>query len=139
MHPILAQGCHRVSGFPTCDPRVATGQAEDYPPFTCQASKDDPVRADATANRLRLLDATVDLVLEVGGEPTRDAIADRAGVGIGTVYRHFPDRESLLHALVRHVLETLAEVRGEDFDALAKRTSDNAARLFGLPAADVLG
>ncbi|MCB0966806.1 MAG: TetR/AcrR family transcriptional regulator [Ilumatobacter sp.] len=105
MHPILAQGCHRVSGFPTCDPRVATGQAEDYPPFTCQASKDDPVRADATANRLRLLDATVDLVLEVGGEPSRDAIAARTGVGIGTVYRHFPDRQSLLHAVARHVLE----------------------------------
>jgi AcrR family transcriptional regulator len=63
------------------------------------------VRADASANRLRLLNATADLVLEVGGEPTRDALAARAGVGIGTVYRHFPDRQSLLHALARHVLE----------------------------------
>ena len=70
-----------------------------------ERSRVGSVRADASANRRRLLDATVDLVLEVGGEPTRDAIADRAGVGIGTVYRHFPDRESLLHALVRHVLE----------------------------------
>jgi AcrR family transcriptional regulator len=63
------------------------------------------MRADASANRARLLDATVGLVLEVGGEPTRDAIAARAGMGIGTVYRHFPDRQSLLHALARHVLE----------------------------------
>ena len=63
------------------------------------------MRADATANRRRLLDATAELVLEVGGEPTRDAIAARAGVGIGTVYRHFPDRQSLLHALARHVLD----------------------------------
>ena len=63
------------------------------------------MRADASANRGRLLDATVELVLEVGGEPTRDAIAARAGVGIATVYRHFPDRSSLLHAVARHVLE----------------------------------
>ena len=65
----------------------------------------EPMRADASSNRARLLDATVDLVLEVGGEPTRDAIAARAGVGIGTVYRHFPDRQSLLHAVARHVLD----------------------------------
>lgn len=63
------------------------------------------MRADARQNRERLLDVTVGLVLEVGGEPTRDAIAARAGVGIGTVYRHFPDRQALLHAVARHVLE----------------------------------
>jgi AcrR family transcriptional regulator len=63
------------------------------------------VRADAEKNRLRLLEATVELVLEVGGEPARDAIAERAGVGIGTLYRHFPDQQSLLHATARHVLE----------------------------------
>ncbi len=52
-----------------------------------------------------MLDVTVELVLEVGGEPTRESIAERAGVGIGTVYRHFPDRQSLLHAVARHALE----------------------------------
>jgi AcrR family transcriptional regulator len=56
-------------------------------------------------NRQRLSEVTVELVLEVGGEPARDAIAARAGVGIGTLYRHFPDQQSLLHAAVRHVLE----------------------------------
>jgi AcrR family transcriptional regulator len=63
------------------------------------------VRADAKQNRERILDVTVELILEVGGEPTRDAIAERAAVGIGTVYRHFPDRQSLLHAVARYVLE----------------------------------
>lgn len=63
------------------------------------------MRADARANRERLLDAAVGLILEVGGEPTRDAIAETAGVGIGSVYRHFPDRQALLHAVARHVLE----------------------------------
>jgi len=63
------------------------------------------VRADARKNRQRLIDVAVELVLEVGGEPARDAIAERAGVGIGTLYRHFPDRQSLLHAATRDVLE----------------------------------
>ena len=62
------------------------------------------MRADAQKNRQHLLDVTIELILEVGGEPSRDAIAGRAGVGIGTLYRHFPDRQSLLHAAVRHAL-----------------------------------
>lgn len=63
------------------------------------------MRADALRNREKLLDVTVELILEVGGEPSRDAIASRAGVGIGTLYRHFPHQQSLLHAVARHVLE----------------------------------
>lgn len=63
------------------------------------------MRADAQKNRQRLIEATIELVLEVGGEPARDAVAQRAGVGIGTLYRHFADRQSLLHATARHVLE----------------------------------
>ncbi|MCG7507763.1 TetR/AcrR family transcriptional regulator [Mesorhizobium retamae] len=83
------------------------------------------MRADALKNRQRLIEATVELVLEVGGEPARDTIAGRAGVGIGTLYRHFPDRQSLLHAAVRHVLEksigageALAETVPDGVDAL---------------------
>jgi AcrR family transcriptional regulator len=63
------------------------------------------MRADARRNRQRLLDVTIELILEAGGEPSRDAIADRAGVGIGTLYRHFPDQQALLHAVARHALE----------------------------------
>jgi AcrR family transcriptional regulator len=63
------------------------------------------MRADARQNRERILDVTVALILEVGGEPARDAIAEHAGVGIGTVYRHFPDRQSLLHTVASYVLE----------------------------------
>jgi AcrR family transcriptional regulator len=63
------------------------------------------VRADAQKNRERLIEAAVALVLEIGGEPARDAIAQRANVGIGTLYRHFPDQQSLLHATVCQVLE----------------------------------
>lgn len=63
------------------------------------------MRADALKNRQRLIEVAIELILEVGGDPSRDAIAARAGVGIGTLYRHFPDQQSLLHAAVRHVLE----------------------------------
>ena len=70
------------------------------------------MRVDARRNRRRLLDAAVGLILEIGGEPSRDAVAQRAGVGIGTLYRHFPDRQSLLHAVVQDVLDQ-AIARGE--------------------------
>lgn len=63
------------------------------------------MRADARRNRERLLDAAIELILEVGGEPSRDALAARAGVGIGTLYRHFPDQQSLLMAVIRCALE----------------------------------
>jgi AcrR family transcriptional regulator len=45
------------------------------------------------------------LILEMGGEPSRDAVAQRAGVGIATLYRHFPDRQALLRAVVLDVLD----------------------------------
>ena len=67
------------------------------------------MRADARRNRERLLDAAIELILEVGGEPARDAIANRAGVGIGTLYRHFPDQQALLHAVAIHVLDRSIE------------------------------
>lgn len=85
------------------------------------------MRADAQKNRQRLIDVTVELVLEVGGEPARDAVAQRAGVGIGTLYRHFPDQQSLLHAATRHVLEksigggeALIDTAADGVDALRR-------------------
>lgn len=63
------------------------------------------MRADARRNRERLLEAAIELILEVGGEPPRDGIARRAGVGIATLYRHFPDRQSLLNAVAHQVLD----------------------------------
>ena len=62
-------------------------------------------RADARRNQQRLLESAVEHILEVGPEPSLDAIARRAGVGIGTLYRHYPDRTALLNAVANHVLE----------------------------------
>lgn len=63
------------------------------------------MRADARRNRQSILVAAIELVLEVGGEPSRDAVAERAGVGIATLYRHFPDRQQLLRAVAVEVLD----------------------------------
>ena len=67
------------------------------------------MRADARRNRRRLLDAAIELVLETGGEPARDAVARRAGVGIATLYRHFPEGQALLRAVALDVLDRTVE------------------------------
>jgi AcrR family transcriptional regulator len=82
------------------------------------------MRADAQRSRRRLLDAAIELILEIGAEPSRDAIAVRAGVGIGTLYRHYPDRQSLLRAVVLDVLDRTID-QGES--ALAESTTGGEA------------
>ena len=57
-------------------------------------------RRDALRNRERVLDAAVELVRRDGEKVPMAQIAERAGVGVGTLYRHFPTREDLLGALV---------------------------------------
>lgn len=77
------------------------------------------MRADAQRNRERLLQATIELILEAGGEVPMDAIARRAGVGIGTLYRHFPDRDSLLTAVAHHALDQAMEAAQTALDEAA--------------------
>ncbi|WP_308190632.1 TetR/AcrR family transcriptional regulator [Streptomyces sp. HPF1205] len=67
-----------------------------------------PLRADARRNRERLLAAAVSALAD-GGEVTLEAIAKDAGVGIGTLYRHFPTREALVEAAYRSELTRLCE------------------------------
>jgi AcrR family transcriptional regulator len=66
-------------------------------------------RADARRNRERLLDTAVRAFSTVGLNATLDAIAKEAGVGIGTLYRHFPSREALIEAAYRSELARLCE------------------------------
>jgi AcrR family transcriptional regulator len=66
------------------------------------------MRADARRNYDRLLQATWALFAERGSdEVSLDQIARKAGVGIGTLYRHFPNRQSLLEAVYRDQVLTL--------------------------------
>ena len=57
------------------------------------------LRADARRNRQRLLEIAHEAFVENGVSASMDDIARRAGVGIGTLYRHFPNRQALLEAL----------------------------------------
>jgi AcrR family transcriptional regulator len=59
------------------------------------------LRADATRNRDQLLEAASRAFASAGTEPSMRAIAREAGVGIATLYRHFPTRESLVEAVYR--------------------------------------
>ncbi len=72
------------------------------------------MRADARRNRQRLLDAALQVYAERGADDASlDEIARRAGVGIGTLYRHFPTRQALLEAVYRDQVEDLCAVARE--------------------------
>jgi AcrR family transcriptional regulator len=70
------------------------------------------LRADARRNRERIMSAGRELFAREGPQAQMDEIAAHAGVGIGTVYRHFPTKEALLTAMVRE--------RFQEFAAIAK-------------------
>ncbi len=67
-------------------------------------------RADAVRNRERVLEAAKTVFNAGGPEASLEAVAKRAGVGIGTLYRHFPTREDLFEAVYRREVEQLSEL-----------------------------
>jgi AcrR family transcriptional regulator len=67
-------------------------------------------RADAIRNRERVLEAAKAVFSQGGPEAGLEAVARQAGVGIGTLYRHFPTREALYEAVYRHEVEQLVEL-----------------------------
>src|ERR1700710_2549754 len=67
-------------------------------------------RADAIRNRERVLKAARRVFSAGGPEASLEAVARRAGVGIGTLYRHFPTREALFEAVYRREVDQLAEL-----------------------------
>lgn len=67
-------------------------------------------RVDAVANRARIIDAATAVFRVSGHQASLEAIARRAGVGIGTLYRHFPSREVLATAVYRHDVDKLVEM-----------------------------
>ncbi len=69
-----------------------------------------PMRADAARNRAKVLDAAACAFELHGPDASLEEIAQRAGVGIGTLYRHFPDRQSLMVGLYRERLEALSDL-----------------------------
>jgi AcrR family transcriptional regulator len=75
-------------------------------------------RADALRNRERLLEVAAEIFGAGGPGASLEAVATSAGVGIGTLYRHFPTRQALFEAVYRHEVDQLSD--------LAERLSDEA-------------
>ena len=71
--------------------------------------RETPLRSDAARNRERLLAAAAAAFAERGAEVPLEDIARSAGVGIGTLYRHFPTRDALVEVVYRHEVEVLCE------------------------------
>ena len=88
---------------------------------------DKPMRADAQRNRELLLAAAVAAFSRNGPEVTLESIAKDAGVGIGTLYRHFPSREALVDAAYRSELARLCDSVPELLDAMS---ADKALRTW---------
>ncbi len=86
-----------------------------------------PLRADAQRNRDKLLAAASDAFAECGTDVSLEAVAKRAGVGIGTLSRHVPPRDALSEAAYRAEVEHLAAAAPE---LLAEHPSDEALSLW---------
>lgn len=84
------------------------------------------MRADARENRAQLIRAARE-AFATDERPSLDAIARTAGVGIGTLYRHFPQREALVEAVYRDQIEDL---RAGAVELLAERTPAAALRAW---------
>ncbi len=83
-----------------------------------------PLRADAQRNRARILDAAENLFALEGIEVPVDLIAEKAGVGVGTLYRHFPTKEKLCEAVLLDRLAALTD------DARALEDAEDPAAAF---------
>jgi AcrR family transcriptional regulator len=81
---------------------------------TTSPSPATPLRADARRNRAKLLASAVELFSEAPvADVSLESIARRAGVGIGTLYRHFPTRDALIEAAYRNEVGLLHDAAAE--------------------------
>ncbi|MBP0455896.1 TetR/AcrR family transcriptional regulator [Streptomyces montanisoli] len=71
------------------------------------AAPERPLRADARRNRESVLDAAGELFAQRGDAVQMDEIAERAGLGVGTLYRHFADKRALLAAIIGRRFEAM--------------------------------
>jgi AcrR family transcriptional regulator len=103
-----------------------------------------PLRADARRNRERILDAARKVFAKQGAGAQMDDIAHAAGVGVGTVYRHFPHKEALMGELVASKFRAFADNAEraldvddpwEAFAGLLRRNAELCARDVGVQQA----
>jgi AcrR family transcriptional regulator len=104
------------------NPDVQTIEAASRDSFVTTTER--PLRADAQRNLERIIASARALFAERGTQAQMEDIAARAGVGIGTLYRRFPTKESLMTALVRERFQEFAVIAEE-----VERTTDPADAL----------
>jgi AcrR family transcriptional regulator len=96
----------------------ASTESSDPPEGSAMnAQQARPTRRDALRNKSSVLAAAADVLSDRGPEATMELIASRAGVGVGTVYRHFPNKDALIDELVRTIF---AELIAAASDAVAR-------------------
>ena len=112
----------------------APASAEGGAAATATALEQRALRADAQRNYAKLLDAASVAFIEHGADDVSlEEIARRAGVGIGTLYRHFPTRQALLEAVYRDQVELL-RARAEELLDTASPADAFAAWMRALAA-----
>jgi AcrR family transcriptional regulator len=90
---------------------VLVGRSSGTAAATAECAR--PLRADAKRNRDLLLAAARDAFTERGSDASLEDIARRAGVGVGTLYRNFPNRQALIEAVYVDEVETLCRSAGD--------------------------
>jgi AcrR family transcriptional regulator len=113
----------RVAGARSAAARANSAENPDAPD-NGPAAEAAPMRADARRNRAAILAAAETVFAESGPSASTEQVAARAGVAIGTVFRHFPTKDALLGALMN--------------DLLARLTADAAALISGGEPANAL-
>lgn len=101
------------------------GVTERIQPAPARPDADDQLRADARRNRGRILAAAEKVFAEKGPQASTEEVAVAAGVGIGTVFRHFPTKAALLEGVVLTKIQRLID----EADALST-SQDPRAALF---------
>ena len=103
-----------------------------------------PLRADAQRNLARVIETAREVFGKVGVDAPMKDIADAAGVGVGTIYRHFPQRSDLITAVFKHEVDACADAArallemhpaGEALDRWMQRYVDFILAKRGLAAA----
>jgi AcrR family transcriptional regulator len=94
---------HFARGVDVTDGMDSPGEARE-----ADSGHERPVRADARRNLDLLLKAALDVFATSGVDAPVREIAEKAGVGVGTVYRHFPQRSDLIKAVVRNEVDACA-------------------------------
>ena len=114
-----------TSGYYTEAPSVCQTGCDDRDETTTEIQLQRPKRADARRNYDKLVAAARAVFAEDGTSAPLEDVAERAGVGIGTLYRHFPTRQALLEAVYVDEVEAMARAAEElaelaPWDALAE-------------------